>query len=92
MPETVTFDVGGKEYRVSTSLLQQYPECMLARMISEEWKKEEDTKLFIERDGERFRYVLDYLRDGRVSLPCTVPKAAFLKDMEYYGLQVSDDI
>jgi hypothetical protein len=47
--------------------------------------------LFIERDGERFRYCLDYMRDGgTVHLPPTIPKDALLQDLAYYGFQDID--
>ena len=65
---------------------------MLTRMVSETWLGEEknnegkDEPLFIDRDGERFRYVLDFMRDGpKVSLPVTVSKEGFLKDLDYFG-------
>ena len=72
---TVYFDVGGTKYKVSRSLLESFPDTMLARMASEYWTNPrhsgtEANPLFIERDGERFRLVLDYMRDGgSVSLP-----------------------
>jgi hypothetical protein len=89
---TVRFDVGGTIYRVSRLLLEQHPNTMLARMVSKTWLCEEednerkDEPLFIDRDGERFRYVLDFMRDGpNVSLPVTVSKEGFLKDLDYFG-------
>lgn len=60
------------------SLLDQHPNTMLARLASETWNGQgkEDEEIFIERDGERFRYVLDFLRHGKVLLPlCSEPKA-----------------
>ena len=66
------FDVGGTPYTVSKSLLEQHPDTMLCRIASEMWQKqdgEQDQPIFIERDGPRFRYVLDYMRDGTVALP-----------------------
>lgn len=94
---TVCFDVGGTVYKVSRSLLEMYPHTMLARMASEEWQpKDADGRanpkpLFIDRDGERFRYCLDYMRDGGVvSLPFTVSREAFLNDLLYYGFDEVD--
>lgn len=46
--------------------------------------------MFIERDGERFRYCLDYMRDNKVFLPPTVAKGALLLDLEYYGFENVD--
>ena len=92
---TVTFDVGGKIYKVSRSLLNRYPDSMLARMAAKEWQQQQghaqqQTPLFIERDGQRFRYVLDYMRDGRVILPMgKVTKEALWMDLQYYGLGTS---
>lgn len=87
---TVKFDDSGTVYKVSKLLLKQHPDTMMARLTSDNWSQSDgviSTKsLFIERDGERFRYCLDYMRDGGiVHLPPTVPKASLLQDFEYYG-------
>ena len=88
--QIVTFNVGGTHYEVSRSLISQFPDTMLARLSSETWRRQsnhgEEKPLFIERNGERFQYCLDYMRDGGVvDLPATVSKAALLRDLEYYG-------
>ena len=85
----VTFNVGGNIYSVSRSLLQQHPDTMIARLASDKWNggTNNSTALFIERDGERFRYVLDYMRDGVVRLPTNIPKEALYQDLNYYGFQ-----
>ncbi len=80
---TVKLNVGGSVYEISKSLLDQYPDTMLARMVSDTWSSGrnsgQNTCLFIERDGERSRYCLDYMRDGGiVDLPPTVSKNALL--------------
>lgn len=50
-----------------------------------------DTILFIKRNGERFQYCLDYMRDGEnVVIPHTISKAALLQDLTYYGFQDID--
>mmetsp|Transcript_2278 Transcript_2278/g.2606 ORF Transcript_2278/g.2606 Transcript_2278/m.2606 type:complete len:218 (-) Transcript_2278:144-797(-) len=100
---TVLFDVGGKIYKVSRSLLEQHSDTMLARLASDTWcatnntssknDKQDDntTALFIERDGERFRCVLDYMRDGGiVHLPSNIQKEAVIQDLTYYGFRDVD--
>eukprot|EP00957_Ditylum_brightwellii_P044771 3396357-Ditylum_brightwellii.AAC.1 len=82
------FNVGGHKYQVARSLLEQHPNTMLARISSEQWQKDPEAEIFIDRDGDRFRYCLDYLRDGFVALPITVPKKALLQDLAYYGVEV----
>ncbi|KAG7343115.1 BTB/POZ domain containing protein [Nitzschia inconspicua] len=92
---TIEFDVGGTPYKVSKSLVEQYPNSMLAAISSKRWKNDQDEEgdegaIFIDRNGERFQYVLDYMRDSKVCLPLSIPKVQFLTDMEYYGLDVDD--
>jgi hypothetical protein len=101
---TIRFNVGGKICEVSKSLLEQYPDTMLARLASDTWHPGSESRrneegsfgggnaaLFIERDGERFRYCLDYMRDGGdVVLPHTIPKDALLQDLVYYGFEGID--
>ena len=92
--KTHRFNVGGKSYVVSQSLLDQHPNTMLARLASETWNGQgkEDEEIFIERDGERFRYVLDFLRDGKVLLPLSSePKATFVEELEYFGIAYDSD-
>eukprot|EP00536_Pseudo-nitzschia_multiseries_P016696 jgi/Psemu1/328318/estExt_fgenesh1_pg.C_12020003 len=78
---------------------------MLSRMVSDMWQEVQVARngdgdgddqneaaplIFVDRNGDRFQYVLDYMRDGqKASLPFTVSKEGFLKDLEYYGF---DDV
>lgn len=90
-PKTVKFNVGGTKYEVSTSLLDRYPSSMLAIVSSERWAQEgSNDEIFIERNGLRFQYVLDYMRESSVQLPLSVPRALFVADLEYFALDFSD--
>ena len=92
MTNIVLFNVGGKQYKVSRSLLEMHPNTMLTRSASEHWLHNPDAEVFIERDGIRFEFVLDYLRDdGHVILPITVPKPSFVADLVYYGVENIDE-
>ena len=51
----------------------------------------EEGTIFIDRDGQLFRHVLNYLRDGRVVLPIAMDKNTFLHELSYYGIHVDDD-
>lgn len=85
---TACFDVGGTPYKVTRSLLEQHPDTMLTRMASETWQSNPEESLFVERDGERFRYVLDYMRDGQVSVPGGqggVTRTSLLNELTYFG-------
>jgi len=83
----VQFDVDGRLFKIRRSLLESHEGTMLARSAAEVWKDKDnpDAPIFINRDSQRFSHVLDYLRDGKVSIPITVSKRALLKDLDYYG-------
>jgi hypothetical protein len=84
--KTVKLDVGGTHYKVSRSLIESYPNTMLARLISKAWLVVDlDAPIFIDRNGDRFQYVLDYMRDKEIHLPLCVSKASILRDLEYFG-------
>jgi len=82
----VKFNVGGTRYEVARSLFEMHPDTMLARMVSEQWQENPEAEIFIERDGSRFQYVLDYLRDGRAYIPFALPKESLADDMTYYAI------
>jgi hypothetical protein len=65
---------------------------MLAKMISEAWKNEndKDKPLFIDRDGDIFSHVLNYLRYGSIDLPPSTPKTMFWRELDYYGITAAD--
>lgn len=90
-PKIVTFNIGGHLYEVSRSLLRQFPESVLAMKAEEAPYGIMPVPISLDRDGERFRYCLAFMRDGRVSLPVSVSKQAVLKDLEFYGLALEDD-
>ena len=58
---------------------------------SDQWQKDPESEIFIERDGRRFRFVLDYLQDGKVGLPITETNDAFVSELEYYNIGVDVD-
>jgi hypothetical protein len=92
-PATVRFNVGGTHYEVSRSLIESFPDTMLARICSETWQKDDEDgnePIFIDRNGERFQYLLDYMRDAKANLPITVSKEAFLLDLKYFGFDIDD--
>ncbi len=82
------FNIGGQRYEVSQSLLDKFPTSVLARSASDQWKEEPETEIFIERDGMRFRHVLDFVRDGKLILPVTESKDMMTLELAYYGIDV----
>jgi hypothetical protein len=95
MPKSrINFNVGGTKYEVSDSLLDRYPDSMLRKISSDTWQEGATDKsteeIFIDRNGERFQYVLDYLRDSCVELPMSIPKGQLVADLDYFGIDYGD--
>ena len=90
MVDTVKFNVGGRHFEVSRDLIEQNPDTMLARMISETWENEPDKPMFIDRDGDLFAQVLNYLRYGSIELSPTIPQAMFKRELDYYSIPAID--
>jgi len=93
--ESVTFDVGGRTFKVSRSLIKQHEKSMLARLVSDTWQSVKDSEkasnLFIDRDGDRFAYVLDFLRYGHVQLPYNISKELLILDLDFFGIDGATD-
>lgn len=90
MTDTVQFNIGGTPYKVSRSILESHPNTMLAKSATVQWQEDPEAEIFIERNGNRFQYVLDYMRDGKVVLPVTESKESLLADLEYYGVEADE--
>jgi hypothetical protein len=69
--ERFKLNVGGVRYDASRATLTKVPESMLAAMFGRRvdmlQSDPEDGSIFIDRNGERFGLILDFLRDGDVS-------------------------
>jgi len=100
---TVKLNVGGTKYEVSRSLLNRFEHSMLGKLISERWNEKKVTsfpkqqqeendeeEIFIDRNGRRFEYVLNYMRDSTVELPLSIPRGQFIADLEYFALDYVD--
>ena len=87
---TVKLNVGGQYFTTSVQTLRKDPNSMLAAMFSGKFdtKPSEDGSFFIDRDGTHFRFILNYLRTGKLTLP---EGATFHKELEeeaeFYQIQ-----
>ncbi|KAL7498908.1 hypothetical protein ACHAWT_008598, partial [Skeletonema menzelii] len=83
---TIKFNVGGKHFEVSRDLMEMHSETMLGKLVSEAWQQDPEESVFIDRDGDIFAHILNYLRYGSIELPHTIPKSSFERDLDFYGL------
>ena len=81
LTSTINLNIGGRRFTTSLQTLTKDPDSMLAAMFSGKFevKPSEDGAFFIDRDGKRFRFILNYLRDGELIVP---EGATFLKELE----------
>ena len=87
----VHIDVGGCIYTSSLETLTKYSESRLSKMFNGTIPIVLDTlkqHYFIDRDGKLFRYVLNFMRTDRVSLPQSFDDFdALLEEAKYYDLE-----
>ena len=81
---TVKLNVGGHHFTTTVQTLTKDPNSMLAAMFSGKFDTQlsEDGSVFIDRDGTHFRFILNFLRDGKLILP---EGATFHKELEAEG-------
>ncbi|CAF3499483.1 unnamed protein product [Rotaria socialis] len=93
--DVVELNVGGVTYATTLGTLQQAePESPLAIIstlntaeIRTIFGRDSKNRIFIDRDGVLFRYVLDYLRNKKLSLPENFAERERLRtEAEYYRL------
>lgn len=89
----VQLDVGGT-HKIKTNLdvLTSVPDTLLHRMFSGRHSipKNEKGNVFIDRDGEAFLAIVNYLRDGRRNIPefdSIKQKQLFIKELEFWEMK-----
>jgi BTB/POZ domain-containing protein KCTD8/12/16 len=93
--DVVELNVGGVTYATTLGTLQQAePESQLAIIstmnaaeIRTIFGRDSKNRIFIDRDGVLFRYILDYLRNKKLSLPENFAERDRLRvEAEFYRL------
>jgi len=86
--ETVKLNVGGKRYETSWAVISSVEK--LSALAYERWVEDPEDEIFVDRDGIRFRYCLDYFRDGKVVIPRSETRESILNDLKYFGVASPD--
>ena len=88
--DIVSLNVGGTHYTTSSTTLMKYPDSMFGRMLNSsiDSKKDEKGAYFIDRDGPLFRHVLNFMRNGNLSLPENFKEMKLLRsEADFYQIQ-----
>lgn len=88
----VELNVGGVHYTTSAATLCKKPGTMLAAMFSGRYEvlKGSDGRVFLDRDGELFAYILCYLRDDTVPVTLDTDELLLRRlqlEFEFFNLE-----
>ena len=93
--DPIKLNIGGQIFMTSLSTLTRDPKSMLASMFSGRFdlKPGEDGSYFIDRDPTHFRYILNYLRTGKVILPeKKVARRELQLEAEFFNVQAIEEL
>ncbi|CAH1787266.1 unnamed protein product [Owenia fusiformis] len=93
--ELIHLNVGGVIYTTTRLTLTTYPNTMIGAMFNGNMSntKDEHGRIFIDRDGELFKYVLNFLRSSTLSLPDGFKDySSLLAEADFYQIQPLTDL
>lgn len=101
LPDVIELNVGGVLYTTLRVTLARDPSSVIGRWFAgdrtaapiatdlndSQLSRDSKGRFFIDRDGVLFRFVLDYLRNGRLVLPESFAESVRLRqEADFYGL------
>jgi len=90
--ERVKLDIGGRYYSSTVETLTSIPDSLLAKIVLGDVPTERtsDNRIFIDRDGRHFRYILNFLRDPE-NFSIRIKDKAVLEEVKkeaaFYGVE-----
>jgi hypothetical protein len=82
----VELNIGGHRFETSVQALRRVPHTFFDAYVSGRYAQDvcNDGSIFVDRDGEHFGHVLEYMRDGHVSVaePGARPSVALLRALK----------
>ncbi|XP_027011932.1 putative potassium channel regulatory protein [Tachysurus fulvidraco] len=89
----ITFNVGGQIFITKVSTIRRHPQSRFAHMLDEtdpEFKVV-NSQVFIDRDWGLFRFIMEYLRTGRITLSGEFETDGLLREAEFYNISALSD-
>lgn len=62
--DIIKLNVRGVHYSIARSTIIKFRNSMLGRMVAGNWQESIEQPIYIDRDGERFQYILEGYREG----------------------------
>lgn len=73
--EPITVEVGGEKFRTELHTLANCRESIFPKLVESLARRREENRrdpyIFIDRDGKHFRFILNYLRQGKQVMKCS---------------------
>ena len=93
----VKLNVGGKRFLANDSTIRSKGHNILTNLIDREKEthscmKDEKGYLFVDRNGEVFGVILDYLRTGQLVVPPLISLRHVLMELEFYQIEPSGNL
>ena len=88
-PQIVKLNVGGRKFQTTTKTLMKFPNSYFAEFLNDEVNLpvDRDDYYFIDRSGESFQYILEYLRSGQLIQPeDDLLKNILYEELAYYKI------
>ncbi|XP_067116269.1 putative potassium channel regulatory protein [Osmerus mordax] len=89
--DLITINVGGQRFTTTAFTLRKHQDSRLARILDgkDPEHKLVNGQIFIDKDWTLFKFILEYLRAGQISLPAEFSDHDGLaREAEFYGLHV----
>mmetsp|Transcript_18286 Transcript_18286/g.42979 ORF Transcript_18286/g.42979 Transcript_18286/m.42979 type:complete len:263 (+) Transcript_18286:132-920(+) len=92
--DRIVLNVGGNRFETTTATLRAHSPTFFSALVSENFRSSLDSQgvYFIDRDGEAFKPLLQFMRNGNLIIPPTVSTAEVMAEAQFYGLQAAVDL
>jgi hypothetical protein len=82
----IKLDVGGRYFSVTLDMMLKYPNSFFARLFSGRWEDQigSDGAYYINRSGDHFHHVVNFLRDGGLDVSLSEDHRALCREADFY--------
>lgn len=89
MAKRITINVGGRKFIVKENIFEKFP-CSLLSNLNGHYYDREKKEYFFDRDPDAFRYVLEYVRTGRLHVSTEECFDGLLDELDFFRIPTAD--